>query len=284
MSSSNRTAVVTGSTGGIGAAVTERLAAEGWNLVLVNRSEEKATAQQQALLSAHPGVSVDLELADLMDAVSVTAAAAAIVERHPSIDRLFNIAGVLTAERRLSEQGYESHFAVNVLAPYLLMTGLRPALRRERGATPSVVVNMSSGVVHRAKSLDPEAMPRQTSIGGGLNGAYADSKLALDALGLALADELLADGILVRSADPGATSTSMIEAGDGVPRIVRLLRPLLFRAPETRVDGILTAADPAAFDGRAGVFAAQGKEKQHGRPARDPAVQERLLGVLAAAA
>ena len=91
-------AVITGSTGGIGSAIADQLAAGGWDLVLVNRSAEKASQQKTDLNTAHPEAKVDLVQADLMDTDQIKRAAREILAIHSSIDALYNNSGVFCIE------------------------------------------------------------------------------------------------------------------------------------------------------------------------------------------
>ena len=80
-----RIAVITGSTGGIGAAIADQVAASGWHLVLVNRNDTKAQAQKTDLQTNHPGVAVDTVTADLMDVEQIETAVQTIVGMHPKL-------------------------------------------------------------------------------------------------------------------------------------------------------------------------------------------------------
>ena len=59
-----RIAVITGSTGGIGGAIADQIAAYGWRLVLVNRNETNAEAQKADMRANHPSVAVETVTAD----------------------------------------------------------------------------------------------------------------------------------------------------------------------------------------------------------------------------
>ena len=123
-----RTAVVTGSTGGIGAEISKYLAENGWNLVLLNRSAEKAEKQISTLKVTFAKQMFFSYTADMMDLTSLQVALAKIREEHPKISALYNAAGLLTDKRIESNQGIEAHFAVNTLAPYLITQWLRNPL------------------------------------------------------------------------------------------------------------------------------------------------------------
>ncbi|MEM9047120.1 MAG: SDR family NAD(P)-dependent oxidoreductase [Pseudomonadota bacterium] len=274
-------AVITGSTGGIGGEITTLLAERGFSLTLLNRAPQKAAAQQEALKAGHGGLTVRTVTTDLMDLDSISAAAADLAADGTPIDVLYQISGVLTSEKKLSKQGFESHYAVNVLAPYALTKALLPLLKRDKDAAPSMIVTMSSSIVSSAKALDIEALPNPAKIGG-LFGAYAASKTALTTMGAALAESLRADGVMIRSIDPGATRTPMTKSGDGMPTLVRWLSPILFAKADKQALKVVNAADPTAFAGRSGNFVSNGKEKALPKPAKDKAVQKALIARLEA--
>ncbi|MEM9285129.1 MAG: SDR family NAD(P)-dependent oxidoreductase [Pseudomonadota bacterium] len=269
-------AVITGSTGGIGAEIARILAESGWALTLINRSAEKSDTQVQELKDTFPGLQAASIVADLMDTDSIANAAKVLLEKAEPIDALYNISGVLTADRVMSTQGYESHYAVNTLAPYVLTQALRPLLKRADGAPPTMVVTMSSSAINAAKSLDVATLPNPPTIGG-LMGAYSTSKVALTVMGAGMAADLKSDNILIRSIDPGATMTPMIQRGDGMPTVLRWLAPLLFAKADKNALKIVNAADPDALGGKTGIFVAGGKEKTPPKLVLDPSVQEQVL-------
>lgn len=265
-------AVITGSTGGIGSAIASQLASEGWALVLVNRNGDKAAAQRDAL----DGASVTLIEADLMDVAQIKRAAAEILEQHPRIDALYNNSGVLTSQRVMSTQGHESNYAVNVLAPFVMATSLLPGLSRSDTSGLSMVVNTTSSVQSSVKNVDVATLSDPAEIGG-LSGAYATSKLALTAWGSAMAPALKADGILLRSVDPGPVRTPMTRNNDAMPGFLRLIAPLIFKAPEKQALKMIDAANPESFGGRTGTYISDGKEKPLPKRANDPALQSALI-------
>ena len=197
------TAVVTGSTGGIGSALCDELARLGWSLVLINRSQSKALEQKSAILKNHPDLSVTLVQVDLMDLADIRRAGRELLDKVGSFDALYCIAGVLTSQRRLSVDGHESHYAVNVLANYVMIQSLAPLMITKQGQPTSMVVPMSSSAINRG-NLDIENLSDPPKIGG-LMGAYAQSKLALPAMCAETAQDLRSHGVLIRAIDPGPT-------------------------------------------------------------------------------
>ncbi|MEL6934646.1 MAG: SDR family NAD(P)-dependent oxidoreductase [Pseudomonadota bacterium] len=269
-------AVITGSTGGIGGAIANQLAASGWDLVLVNRSAEKASQQRAELNSAHPDVGVDLIQADLMDVDQIKRAAGEILARHSRIDALYNNSGVLTSQRVMSSQGHESNYAVNTLAPFVMLKCLSPALKRGAGEPKTMIVNTTSSAHNAAKSLDVQMLSQPAAIGG-LTGAYATTKLALTTMGTALAPDLEQDGIMLRSVCPGAVVTPMTKTSDAMPGFLKFLVPILFNKPEKQADKMINAARTDSFGGRTGIYISNGKEKTAPKLAMDANVRTNLM-------
>ena len=274
--SDRKVAVITGSTGGIGGAIADQLAAGGWELVLGNRNAEKALQQKTELNAAHPKANVDLIQADLMDVEQIKRAAREILASHSSIDALYNNSGVLTSQRIMSAQGHESNYAVNTLAPYVMLECLRPALKRTAGAPKTMIVNTTSAAHNSAKSLDVDMLSDPAKIGG-LTGVYATTKLALTTMGTAMAPDLEKDGIMLRSVCPGAVVTPMTKTSDAMPGILKFLVPLLFNKPEKQAGKMINAAKPDSFGGRTGIYITNGKEKVAPKLAEDAGVQSSLM-------
>ena len=271
--------MITGSTCGIGGEIATILAEQGNDLILVNRSVYEGSRQRDKLLAAHGDLSIELVTADFMDTGNIFEAIDAIDDIPGRIDTLYNVAGVLNSTRVLSAQGFESNFAVNTLAPYQLIRGLREKMARASDTLPAMIMNFSSSAVLRQKTLDIKNLvnPKEVS---GLMGTYAQSKLALTALTVAIAWDLQRDNILVRAVDPGATKTSMTTQNDSMPKLLRWLAPLLFQNADKQAAKVVQSARPTAFGGRSGIFVANVKEKGVPIPAADPEIQRQLLALL----
>ncbi|MEM6498338.1 MAG: SDR family NAD(P)-dependent oxidoreductase [Pseudomonadota bacterium] len=272
-------AIITGSTGGIGSAIADQLAGAGCHLVLVNRNAKKAEAQKAKLQASHNGAEVDIVTADLMDIAQIKEAAQTVVGMYPNVDLLFNNSGVLTSERVMSAQEHESNYAINTLAAYVMTKGLRPALRTQELGAKSMIVNTTSSAQNSAKSLDTTMLSDPKNVGG-LTGAYATTKLALTTMGTAMATELEAEGIKIRSVCPGAVVTPMTKTSDAMPGILKLLVPILFKSPEKQAAKMIHAARVDSYGGKTGIYITNGREKPVPNLAKDPDVQAKLMAKL----
>ena len=272
--------LVTGSTGGIGSEIVKTLASRGQSLILLNRSQSKADTQRTALLRNYPDLSIELVTADLMDTDQIAVATQMINSIPGRVDVLYNNSGVLTAEKVLSPQGFESQFAVNTLAPYLLIRGLTEKMVRPANEMPAMVVNFSSSAINSIKSFDLESLANPKEVGGLLS-TYAKTKLATTMLAPALANELKAKNIYIRAIDPGPTKTRMTTGGNaGMPKILAWLAPLMFSPADKQAAKIVESADPNAFGGRTGIYVANRKEKKMPAAGVDSRIQADLISYL----
>ncbi len=272
--------IFTGSSGGIGSEITKILARRGDAMILLNRSETKATAQHTELLNGHPNLNVELVSVDLMDTAQIKDAAQKISALPGRIEALYNNSGVLTSEKILSVQGLESHFAVNTLAPYILIQRLRSKMTRPQNENPAMIVNFSSSAISRLTTLELDNLATPEKVGGLLS-TYAQSKLAVTALAPALADELASQNIFIRAIDPGATKSAMTTGGNsGMPKILAWLAPLLFSPADKQAAKIVDSAAPSAHDRRTGIYVANRKEKKMPAPAANREIQSKLISML----
>ncbi|MFD0665062.1 SDR family NAD(P)-dependent oxidoreductase [Thermocatellispora tengchongensis] len=156
-----RTVLVTGGTGGIGKETARGLARLGARLLLVGRDAARAEAAARELRRDTGNDDVRALTADVTRQKDLRALARR-VEEIGALHVLLNNAGVSPPGRTLTEDGVETTFAGNVVAPYLLTRLLLPLLRASgRGR----VVNITGGVP-RGGSIRPTSRPRSSSSDG----------------------------------------------------------------------------------------------------------------------
>jgi NAD(P)-dependent dehydrogenase (short-subunit alcohol dehydrogenase family) len=207
---SQRIALVTGSTDGLGREVARRLAAQGAHVIVHGRNVERGTAVVNEINAAGTG-SARFYQADFASLAEVRRLAADLRRDYRRLDLLVNNAGVITREREVSADGHELQFAVNYLAGYQLTYALLPLL--EQGRAPRIV-NVSSLA---AAPLDFSDL--MLTRGYSSNRAYGQSKLAQVMFTIDLARELKPKGIVVQALHPATyMDTHMVTAAGGTPR------------------------------------------------------------------
>jgi NAD(P)-dependent dehydrogenase (short-subunit alcohol dehydrogenase family) len=269
---------ITGSTGGIGISLARIAAEQGHDLVLHGRSEAKLEPLRQQLLEEFKDLSITLVTGDLGTARGAQEVAEAIARAAPKLDLLINNAGVLMEGVNTSPDGLDMHVQVNLIAPYVLMTMLKPNLSPAKGT----VINVASGAVLRAKAISAAAL-KQPDTSKKLFGAYAQSKLAMAIATRALAASFASADVFVVSADPGPTKTDLT-SGDGMPGVLKLLRPFLYASADQGARNIFAGADRAARDHRPGAYMTKGREKDLQDFAKTPDIAKEILDFCAAQA
>jgi NAD(P)-dependent dehydrogenase (short-subunit alcohol dehydrogenase family) len=189
------TALVTGSTNGIGRAAAQALGRLGATVVVHGRDREAGDAVVRSI--REEGGEATFAAADFADPAEIHDLAEAVRTQTDGLDLLLNNAGGLFQEERLVGPGIERTFYVNHLAPYLLTAELLGHLRE--GAR---VVTTASDA-HRGAQLDLDRVRTLDGYSG--MGAYAHSKLAnvLFASELARRLEITERPVVSNSVHPG---------------------------------------------------------------------------------
>jgi 3-oxoacyl-[acyl-carrier protein] reductase len=189
-----RTAIVTGSSSGIGRAIAERFAGEGANVVTNSRSQERAESAAEAIREA--GGSAVGAAADVSDYDAVEGLVEAAVEEYGRLDVLVNNAGhtITGPSEELDPADWRSVVDVDLSGVYY---GCRAAGRQfiEQG-DGGAIVNVSSMMGHQG--LHERA-------------AYCASKAGVDNLTRTLAVEWAEHGIYVNSLAPGYIRTPITD-------------------------------------------------------------------------
>jgi len=231
-----RVALVTGANSGMGKETARELARMGAEVVLGCRSVERGEAARQEIIESTGAKAVTVLRLDLSSLASVRSFAAGFGERFRTLDVLVNNAAASLRTREVTPEGFERHWATNVLGPHLLSRLLVPALiAGGRGRIVSVSTIAAGGL-----DLSDTQYERRRFSG---IGAYRASKQAGRMLTWALADDLRGEAVSANAVNPGYVLTPLTTNVPGVLKVfVALTR---FRA-HTAVDGADTAIWAAA--------------------------------------
>jgi NAD(P)-dependent dehydrogenase (short-subunit alcohol dehydrogenase family) len=216
----NKTALITGATRGIGAAVAERFAAEGAHVIVVGRTQgglEEIDDRVRAVGSTATLVPADLTELDLIDNLG-----AAIAERWGHLDILVGNAasiGSLSPVGHISLDTWDDVFTLNVTVNWRLIRSFDALLKK---STSGRAIFVTSGA---ASSVLPYW------------GAYSASKAALESMAKVYAAEVASTSLRVNLIDPGSVRTNLrAQAFPGE-------NPLTLRPPERITDAFVGLAD-----------------------------------------
>lgn len=201
-------AVITGASKGIGRAIAEKLAAEGFDIAICARNAAALAVAKAAIEAQRAGAKVLAEVVDMGVKAEVLAFARKIQEElGPAADILVNNAGIFVpgAVHEEADGHLEKMMNVNVYSAYHLTRQLLPAMQEARRGH---IFNLCSTASHKA-------YPN--------GGSYSITKFALLGLSKNLREEMKPFNVKVTSISPGPTLTASWE-GFGGPED-RLMEP-----------------------------------------------------------
>jgi len=189
-----RVAIVTGASRGIGAAISRRLGADGF-AVVVHYGNSRTEADEVVRAITSDGGRATAVQAELSDPRAPQALFGAAEQLYGHVDVLVNNAGVMTLApmAEASDADFDRAVAINLGAAF---RGMREAARRMRSG--GRIINFSSSVVGLYQPT---------------YGVYAATKAAIEAMTHVLAKELGPRAITVNAVAPGPTATALFLDG-----------------------------------------------------------------------
>ncbi|NLC67366.1 MAG: SDR family NAD(P)-dependent oxidoreductase [Clostridiaceae bacterium] len=204
-----KTVVITGATSGIGLATTIMLAQKGAFVIGAGRDKAKCQKAEETILENSPGAQVTFCIADLscLSRVKVLALNINRIVNEKGckgIDVLINNAATVSSWYTTTPEGFETQFAVNHLAPFLLTHELLPLLKK----TPEArIIMVSSGSHFRTRFNWDDIMLRKRY---NCLLAYKQTKLANVMFSIELNRRLGEDStVRAFSVDPGLVNTEI---------------------------------------------------------------------------
>jgi short-subunit dehydrogenase len=195
-------ALVTGASSGIGRAFAEGLAERGYDLIVTARRRDRLEELAAALRSGHPGIRVEIIVADLSEVAAPGEIARETARLAMSVALLVNNAGFGTHGHfeQLPLERERGAIAVNVASLVALTAAFLPGML-ERG---------SGGVINVASTAAFQPVPYMA--------VYGATKAFVRSFSEALHEEVHARGVRVLALCPGATATEFFDSSIAAPR------------------------------------------------------------------
>jgi NAD(P)-dependent dehydrogenase (short-subunit alcohol dehydrogenase family) len=259
-----KTALITGSTDGVGRVVAKRLGDAGARVLVHGRHRERG----QSLVAEikEDGGSAEFLPADLSAQAEVRRLAEAVQQTTDRLDILINNAGIGTggsgAPRQTSADGHELRFAVNYLAGFLLTRLLLPLIRQ---SAPARIVNVASAGQQAIDFTD-------VMLTRGYSGtrAYCQSKLAQIMFTFDLAGEHRGTGVIVNALHPATyMDTTMVRRAGITPS----------SSVEEGAEAILNLAMSPALEGQSGLYFNGLREARADGQAYDAKARQRFKAI-----
>jgi retinol dehydrogenase-12 len=196
------TILVTGATDGIGLATAEALASEGHRVLMHGRNATKGQAAVEAVRAVAANREVRFLQADFASLSQIRSLAEEL-RALPRLDVLINNAGCINYTRSVTTEGFETTFAVNHLAPFLLT---RLLLTKLRASAPARIVTVASAA-HRGQRIDFDDL--MSTHDYRMLRTYGRSKLANILFTRTLAKRLAGSNVTANALHPGMVATHL---------------------------------------------------------------------------
>jgi retinol dehydrogenase-12 len=242
-----RVALVTGANSGMGKETARELARMGAEVVLGCRDAGRAEAARREIAVTTGNDEVSAMEIDLSSLTSVRAFAAAFGDRFSKLDVLVNNAAASLRSREITPEGFELHWATNVLGPHLLSELLLPALEASgRGRIVDVSTRAAGGL-----DLSDTQYERRRFSGVG---AYRASKQAGRMLTWGLAERLEGTPVTANALNPGYVLTNLTTGVGGLLKLAVALTRFRAVPPLDGADTAIWLAASPEVEGVSGQF------------------------------
>jgi len=261
--------VITGSNSGIGKETALELAKRGQTIVMVCRNEERGKKAQEEIIQITGNENVYLMICDLSSFDSVKRFSEEFRNQFGYLDVLINNAGAMTYEREVTKDGFELHFQVNYLSPFLLTNLLLDCIRPN-----GRIINLSS-MAHRTGNIYFDDINLEKDFS--MLKAYAQAKLAIILFTHSLAKQLKDKNITVNCVHPGVIISNL-----GIYNDKKVLRWILqrlkwmFSSPKKGAETVIYLVDADEVSNITGEYFYHKRVRKSSKLSYDEEIEKKL--------
>jgi len=225
----NKNALITGASSGFGKAIAEKLAARGYNLIILARRKERLEDLKKELLKKYKGISIQNVQCDVRDFKNLQKELLPIIQ-STKVDVLINNAGLALGLSEIEKGNIEDWDT-------MIDTNVKGVLYILKTVLPSMIANQDGYIINISSIAGKEVYPN--------GNVYCASKHALDAIGKSLRLETAKHNIRVTNINPGAAETefSIVRFKGDIDKATTVYQgflPLLSQDIAETIDWLLT--------------------------------------------
>jgi NAD(P)-dependent dehydrogenase (short-subunit alcohol dehydrogenase family) len=217
----NKIILITGATSGIGKQTAISLATMGATVIVTGRNQQNGEEAIKEIKAISKNDNIYLVLADISTIEGIKGLVTKFRSKYNHLDILINNAGLAGNEYKKTVDGFEANFAVNVVAPYVLITLLLDTLKASENAR---VITLTGGDLPSKIQLDNIQSEKSFD---GLS-TYSQTKMIMMCLMYEFSQRQLNSNITINICYPGQASTSMTQnvTADMLPFLMRPIFPI----------------------------------------------------------
>ena len=274
----DKIALITGATSGIGLVAAKEIAKTGVRMVLVVRDQPRGMAAWEQITKSSGNENVELMIADLSSMEEIRLLAHDFKKKYKNLHLLVNNAAVVMAERTETVEGFETQFAVNHLA-YFLMTNLLLDMLRSNASAR--IVNTASGT-HKRAELDLDDLQTKKKKYRPME-VYGRTKLLNVIFTTELARRLKGTNVTVNCHTPGFRATNL---GRNMSPVMRFGMRLFAGKAEKGAETLTYLATSPDVEGVSGKYFSDKKAAEPSKVSQEKetghrlwAISEKLVGL-----
>jgi NAD(P)-dependent dehydrogenase (short-subunit alcohol dehydrogenase family) len=217
----NKTILITGATSGIGKQTAISLAIMGATVIVTGRNQKNGEEAIKEIKEISKNDKIELIISDISTIAGIKSLVTEFKSKFDQLDILINNAGLAGNEYKKTVDGFESNFAVNVIAPYILTSLFFDTLKKSENPR---VITLTGGDLPSKINLDN--LQSEKSFNG--LSTYSQTKMIMMCLMYEYSQRQLNSNITMNICYPGQASTRMTQnvTADMLPLLMRPIFPL----------------------------------------------------------
>lgn len=267
----NKICLITGANSGVGKETAKQLAELDAHVVMVVRNETKGRQALEKIKSSTSKESLELMICDFSSQKSIRSFVSSFLKKYDRLDVLVNNHGLMSNKKIITEDGYESTFAVNHLGFFLLTNLLLDLLKK---SAPSRIINVSSGAYGAIRKWSLDDYNWEARKFSSFR-AYSESKLYNIMFTQELAYRLKDSKITVNAYSPGFTRSNFGKTNFIMKVSLVLMFPLA-KSPAKSAKTAIYLASSYELENISGKFFENSMIKNTNEMANDKDMQNKL--------